>query len=292
MTVKSQFNMLKTGKNKRNLINEIAVVKDDRIKQAIRDVRRVRIYYDDHKDVISKTKGYAVRYILPVAYGVLKNGKKAVRAYQTAGSTKRGVPKWKLFLVDNIVDWQNSTRTFKKYKQALIDLGLNVNGDKHMATLYAITPLANSNVQVSKYSHEITPEPIEKDDVVPNINVQQQPVTTSTKKEPVINTTQPHSIDNNKNLDYNVDIESPTTEPVTKTDIVGTQNQDDNTPSMEQPETQPQVEPTTEPITKGEIENGEDENYVNNDIDLQNSDFVKKFNDLNNRMNNLYNNED
>lgn len=283
--------MLKTGKNKKNIINEIAVVKDDRIKQAIRDVRRVRIYYDDHKDVISKTKGYAVRYILPVAYGVLNNGKKAVRAYQTAGSTKRGIPKWKLFLVDNIVDWQNSTRTFKKYKQALIDLGLNVNGDKHMVTLYAITPLANSNVQVSKYSHEITPEPIEKDDVVPNINVQQQPVNTSTKKEPVINTIQPHSIDNNKNLDYNVDIESPTTEPVTKTDIVGTQNQDDNTPSMEQPETQPQVEPTTEPITKGEIENGEDENHVNNDVDLQNNDFVKKFNDLNNRMNNLYNNE-
>ena len=163
---------MKTTKNNKNLLNEITVVRDDKIKQAINDVRRVRIYYDDHKDVISKTKGYAIRYILPVAYGLLKNGKKAVRAYQTAGSTKRGVPKWKLFLVDNIVDWQNSTRSFKKYKQALIDLGLNVNGDKHMTTLFAITPLANPNIQVSKYSHDIDPEPIVKTDVTPTTSVQ------------------------------------------------------------------------------------------------------------------------
>ena len=161
------------GKIKKNILNEIAVVKDSKIKQAINDVRRVRIFYDDHKDVISKTKGYATRYILPVAYGLLRNGKKAVRAYQTAGSTKRGVPKWKLFLVDNIIDWQNSTRTFKKYKQALIDLGLNVNGDKHMTTLYAITPLANSDVEVARYSHEIDPEPISKNDVTPTTNNQQ-----------------------------------------------------------------------------------------------------------------------
>ena len=271
---------------KKHILNEIAVVKDDRIKQAIRDVRRVRIYYDDHKDVISKTKGYAMRYILPVAYGLLKNGKKAVRAYQTAGSTKRGVPKWKLFLVDNIVDWQNSSRTFKKYKQALLDLGLNVNGDKHMTTLYAITPFANPNVQVAKYSHEIDTEPIVKNDVVPTTSTQQttQPIT---KKEPLSNTLQPQSIDNKDNLDYNVDIESPTTKPISKTDIGVGQNQN-NVGNLNQTQNNISTEPTTEPITKAEIENGEDIESPTNDIDLKDNDFIKTFNDLNNRMNNLY----
>lgn len=282
--------MLNTGKNTKNILNEIAVVKDDKIKQAIRDVRRVRIYYDDHKDVISKTKGYAMRYILPVAYGTLKNGKKAVRAYQTAGSTKRGVPKWKLFLVDNIVDWQNSTRTFKKYKQALLDLGLNVNGDKHMTTLYAITPFANPDVQVAKYSHEIDPEPITKNDVIPSTTTQQT-TQTMAKKEPLANTMQPQSIDNKYNLDYNVDIESPDTEPITKTDI-GNQNRQ-NTNTVGQIQTANNIEPVTEPVTKQDIENdAEIENGNANDIDLKDNDFVKRFNDLTDRMNNLYNNEE
>lgn len=283
--------MLKITKNKKNLLNEITVVKDDKIKQAINDVRRVRIYYDDHKDIISKTKGYAMRYILPVAYGLLRNGKKAVRAYQTAGSTKRGVPKWKLFLVDNIVDWQNSTRSFKKYKQALIDLGLNVNGDKHMTTLYAITPLANPNVQVSKYSHDIDPEPIVKTDVAPTTSVQTS-TTTSDKNIPNKNIINTHSIDNVSDLDYNSDIEAPETKPITKTNVSNNQNIYNTGKSIEQPEITNDVEPaTTEPISKNDI-NNEPEQDVNNDIDLRDSDFVKKVNDLNNRMNNLYNNEE
>lgn len=285
--------MLNTGKYKKNILNEIAVVKDDRIKQAIRDVRKVRIYYDDHSDVISKTKGYAMRYILPVAYGLLKNGKKAVRAYQTAGSTKRGVPKWKLFLVDNIIDWQNSTRSFKKYKQALIDLGLNVNGDKQMTTLYAITPFANPDVQISKYSHEIDPEPIAKTDVTPTTSV--QTINKSTDKNiPNGNIINPHSIDNVNNLDYNKDIESPETLPITKNTISNPQNGEVNNDDVEIANSINNTEPvTTEPITKTDIENDtESEISLDNDIDLRNSDFIKKYNDLNNRMNNLYNNEE
>lgn len=285
--------MLNTGKYKKNILNEIAVVKDDRIKQAIRDVRRVRIYYDDHSDVISKTKGYAMRYILPVAYGLLKNGKKAVRAYQTAGSTKRGVPKWKLFLVDNIIDWQNSTRSFKKYKQALIDLGLNVNGDKQMTTLYAITPFANPDVQISKYSHEIDPEPIAKTDVTPTTST--QTINKSTDKNiPNGNIINPHSIDNVNNLDYNKDIESPETLPIIKNTISNPQNGEVNNDDVEIANSINNTEPvTTEPITKTDIENDtESEISLDNDIDLRNSDFIKKYNDLNNRMNNLYNNEE
>lgn len=271
------------GKNNKNLLNEITVVRDDKIKQAIQDVRRVRIYYDDHKDVISKTKGYAVRYILPVAYGLLKNGKKAVRAYQTAGSTKRGVPKWKLFLVDNIVDWQNSTRTFKKYKQALINLGLNVHGDKHMTTLYAITPLANNNIQINKYSHEIDPEPITKNDVKPS-SLSQNPNIVTPKTEPSLLQREPYSIDNDTKNNYSSNKEFDT-KPILKKNIVPQTSDNEKTTSLEKP-----VQYTTEPVTKDEVDNIS--NIENDDINVEDNDFVKNFQDLTNRMNNLYNNED
>ena len=102
--------------NESMLLNELRTNRDDDIKKAINNVLRVRISYDDRKDkVISRAKGKRERYILPVAYGITKNGKRAVRAYQTAGSTKRGVPKWKLFLLDNSYSWSNGKKSFKEY---------------------------------------------------------------------------------------------------------------------------------------------------------------------------------
>jgi hypothetical protein len=270
------------------ILNEIR--DDDRIKDAINRVLRVRITYNDKKPhVISNRRGYKTRYILPVAYGKTKSGKRAVRAFQTSGSTKRGVPKWKLFLLDNIITWNNGKTSFKQYKDELIKLGLNTSGDKGMTTLYAITPFANNDVQVSQYNNDITPEPITKDDVVPT-TASQNPRTNVPKKEPAIFSRQSHSIDNNYNSDYN--IEEPKTQPITKTNIGIEQNLETPTVVNNQPGVTSDIKPaTTEPITKDDIENnGEGEG--NNDIDLRNSDFVKKFNDLNDRMNNLYKNED
>ena len=275
--------MKKQGKNNRKLLNEIAVIKDNKIKEAINDMRRVRIFYNDHKDVISKTRGYATRYILPVAYGLLKNGKKAVRAYQTAGSTKRGVPRWKLFLVDNIIDWQNSTRTFKKYKQALIDLGLNINGDKHMTTLFAITPLANDNVQVAKYSHEIDPEPIFKNDVAPTSNNQQHNLNNN-KTEPVIKQQKP--IDNipEKNY-YQSNTGQTTTTPVNKINIQGDNSLDDTTTNTSINNNtninNGNITPVdNNPMSKGDINN--------NLVDIKNNKLTNSFNDMLSRIDNLY----
>ena len=275
--------MKKQGKNNRKLLNEIAVIKDNKIKEAINDMRRVRIFYNDHKDVISKTRGYATRYILPVAYGLLKNGKKAVRAYQTAGSTKRGVPRWKLFLVDNIIDWQNSTRTFKKYKQALIDLGLNINGDKHMTTLFAITPLANDNVQVAKYSHEIDPEPIFKNDVAPTSNNQQHYLNNN-KTEPVIKQQKP--IDNipEKNY-YQSNTGQTTTTPVNKINIQGDNSLDDTTTNTSINNNtninNGNITPVdNNPMSKGDINN--------NLVDIKNNKLTNSFNDMLSRIDNLY----
>lgn len=270
----------------KGMLNEISGQEEALIKDAINKVRRVRITYDDKKpNVISSRRGYKTRYILPVAFGLTKNGKKAVRAYQSAGSTKRGVPKWKLFLVDNIVSWTNSTRSFRKFKDLLIRLGLNTHGDKHMTTLYAITPFADKNVQVSKYDYEITPEPITKSEIEPSTK-SQTPSNQTSRTISNISKINPQTIDNNQNLGYNKNIEAPETKPINKLEV-----------EPKQPNTIPQEpnqnEPlTTEPITKSDINGEEENNGVEPQNNLRDNDFVRGFNDLTNRMNNLYNNEE
>lgn len=280
--------MKKTKKILENkfLLNEISLNRDSDIKKAINKVLRVRITYNDKKpNVISNKKGYKERFILPVAYGLTKSGKRAVRAYQTAGSTKRGIPRWKLFLLDNIVSWSNGTKSFKKYGQQLIDLGLNTSGDKGMTTLYAITPIANNNVQVANDSKPITPEPIIKTDVIPSTN-SQIPKNEPEIKEPTVSkekfvpaqTKRNTSIDNAQNKSYfNNKIEAPSTEPVLKTDLVK------NEPEIKEPDNTINA-PNTEPITKTDINKSE-----------KNADDIKNnFNDMLSRMDNVYkdNNEE
>ena len=267
--------------NENVLLNELRSNRDDDIKNAINKVLRVRISYDDGKDkVISRAKGKKERYILPVAYGLTKNGKRAVRAYQTAGSTKRGVPKWKLFLLDNIYSWSNGKKTFKEYGDALIRLGLNTKGDKHMTTLFAITPIGNNgDIPVADNSNPIKSGPISKNDVFPTTNVQ-KPETTKTDNNFVPSQNkQNSSIDITKNNSYFKNkVEAPETKPVTKTDVQNNDIEVDNITKT------PQVnKPTTEPVTKTDIEN----QSAPIDNKLTNS-----FNDLMNRMHNLYNDEE
>ena len=65
--------------------NEVTI---EKIKDAIENERVVSIMYNDKQG----GKGKSWRYILPVVYGELKsNGKAAIRAYETKGSTKRGL---------------------------------------------------------------------------------------------------------------------------------------------------------------------------------------------------------
>ena len=272
--------------NESVLLNELRSNRDDDIKKAINKVLRVRISYDDGKDkVISRAKGKKERYILPVAYGLTKNGKRAVRAYQTAGSTKRGVPKWKLFLLDNIYSWSNGKKTFKEYGDALIRLGLNTKGDKHMTTLFAITPIGNNgDIPVADNSNPIKSEPITKNDVAPTMNVQKPETTKIDNNFVPSQNKQNSSIDITKNNNYFKNkVEAPETEPVTKTDV---QNNDiqNNDIEVDNITKSPQVnKPTTEPVTKTDIEN----QGAPMDNKLTNS-----FNDMMNRMDNLYNDDE
>lgn len=268
----------------KSLLNEITQDREKDIKNAINNVLRVRIGYNDRKG----GKGKNERYILPVAFGLTKSGKKAIRAYQTAGSSKRGltnppnprkIPKWKLFLMDNIYSWANGKKSFRDYRDALINLGLNTHGDKSMTTIFAITPFADDDVQVAKDTDSITNGPVTKSDVAPTTNLQNKQ-TTDTEKFVPAEKSRGNSVDNTKKNDYfSNKVEAPNTEPVTKQDISTAEPK--NGDNAEQ---NPQMNPTnTEPATKDDIENGSTSNV---------EDVKNKFNDMMDRMNNLYNDED
>lgn len=254
---------------------------DDTIIAAIKGCRRMRIGYDDHKDkVISKSKGKRERNILPIVYGLLKNGKPAVGAFQTFGSTKRGVPKWKLFLLDNI--YSNSVSkntTFWEYKDKLIELGLNRAGDKRFSKIFAISPLCDEvpgNAEV-KDSMPITDKPIQKGD----IQVQQsaeQPV--RQRKSSVSSSPKnQNSVDKQPQKDYTSNrLEAPDTKPITKGDIQP--SIDNNTGTTTTNIAQPV---DSKPITKQEVESPE----VNTNK-ADNNELSSSFKDMMNRMNNLH----
>ena len=264
------------------LLNEIKANRDDDIKKAINNVLRVRISYNDKKG----GKGKNERYILPVAFGLTKTGKKAVRAYQTAGSSKRGltnppnprkIPKWKLFLVDNIYSWSNGSKSFKDYRDALINLGLNTHGDKGMTTLFAITPFADDDVQVAKSTQPITQEPVDKVDVTPTVK-SQSPKTTDKEKFTSAANSRAGNVDKPEQTDY-VDskLNAPETKPVPKERITGGEPEQ----STQQPDMS-QLTAKTEPVSKDDVENGTETK----------DNVTSKFNDIMNRMDNLYNDKE
>lgn len=259
---------------------------DDSIIDAIKGCKRMRISYDDHKDkVISKAKGKRERNILPIVYGLLKNGKPAVGAFQTYGSTKRGVPKWKLFLLDNIYSNSISKDTFWEYKDKLVELGLNMAGDKRFSKIFVISPLCDKvpgNVEI-KNTMPITDKPIQKSD----IQVQQsaeQPVRQrkSSKPSPFKNQ---NIVDKQPQKDYTSNrLEAPDTKPITKGDVQP--NIDTNTGKTAT--TTNTVQPVdSKPITKQEVENpGVNINKA------EDNELTSSFKDMMNRMNNLHKDEE
>ena len=264
-------------------LNEINQGRYADIKKAINNVLRVRISYNDKKG----GKGKQERYILPVAFGLTKSGKPAVRAYQTAGSSKRGltnppnprpIPKWKLFLVDNIYSWSNGSRSFKDYKDSLISLGLNTHGDKGMTKLFAITPFADDDVQVAKdtTTSNMSAQPMTKSDVNPT-QATQNPKTTEPEKFEPASTSRKQSVDNTPKPTYTTNrLEAPDTAPITKPEIGPEQPEINGENEIEKM----QANGTT-PISKDDINGTESKEEV-----------TSKFNDMMNRMNNLYKDEE
>ena len=219
-----------------------ALSNEEKIQFAIENCRRIRITYDDKKG----GKGKNTRYLLPLVYGVTKNGKKALRAFQTFGSTKRGEPSYKLFLFDNIGRVELGNIKYYQYEQELLNTGFNNAGDKSFAEIYSITPLARNfnSAYLANKNLPIDSNPVSKSDITKSQSknqtdkIVQTPEQTPKKADNYIDKQQPNN--------YIRKTSTQNTAPVTKKEI-GTDNQK-STNDIEKIEA-----PETEPVTKGEI---------------------------------------
>lgn len=303
-----------------SLFEEIIVESDlltesvsvDSISNAINGLHPAWITYDDKKG----GGGKARRLIYPVAYGLTKAGNPVVRAFQPQGSSKRGLttppnnreyPKWKFFRVDRIKFWRTvNSNTYNSEEL----VGFNEEGDNSMSTVYTIAPIGNAkniqrnNLQTSNDTGKTTnvsfePKPITKDEVEnievsPTVQPDKKRYTAKNAIDSIINFIKNggKNLNNgikkifNKNLENKPEnsnintgdtINAPDTTPVTKQEI-GTSVYDNAENNQQQSQT---IKPNDEPIYKNEIENSGEE-------DLKESVLSKSFNDMINRMNNLY----
>ena len=284
----------------------------DSITNAINGLHPAWITYDDKKG----GGGKARRLIYPVAYGTTTAGNPVVRAFQPQGSSKRGLtnppnnreyPKWKYFRVDKIKFWRTvNSNTYNTDEL----VGFNEEGDKSMSEVYVIAPIGNAkkikhnNIQTNNPSGKTStvsfePKPITKDeveniDVTPTVQPDKKKFTAKNAIDSIIGFIKNSgkkignlfgkNLENkpeNPNINNGDTINAPDTTPVTKQEI-GDETVTNQTGN--QTNNQQNTPVNDEPVTKQEVDNttGEEEN------DLKESVLSKSFNDMMNRMNNLY----
>ena len=262
------------------LIREDASV--DAINNAVNNMHPVRIIYYGPSGT-----GTGEREIYPVAYGISTAGNPVVRAFQPQGSTSTEVPAWKFFRLDRIKKWENdNSRTFNPDELN----GFNDKGDEQIETLYAISPISNAKPERQPEQPE-EPEKVVTGHPVRKGEVDNGGADKDTEKEyytandavrdilqtsnPKIGQTQDKSIDKVAGQDYNSKETQPVRDavPVTKTDI------DPNA--------------ANEPNDRNPDLYGNDGPVMKNDLAPETGNtLTNSFNDLTNRMNNLYNDEE
>ena len=231
--------------------------------------------------------GNGEREIYPVAYGISTAGNLVVRAFQPQGSTSSEVPAWKFFRLDRIKRWDNdNSRTFNPEELN----GFNENGDEQIETLYAISPIGNARTEKQPEKPEepekvITGHPVRKGEVDnggADKNTEREYYTANDAvrdilqtSNPKIGQTQDKNIDKVAGQDYNSKETQPVRDavPVTKTDI-------DPNAANEPNDRNPDLYGNDGPVMKDDLA-PETGNTLTN-----------SFNDLTNRMNNLYNDEE
>ena len=262
------------------LIREDASV--DAINNAVNNMHPARIVYNGPSE-----GGNGEREIYPVAYGLSTAGNPVVRAFQPQGSTSSEVPSWKFFRIDRISSWENdNSRTFNPEELN----GFNDKGDEQIETLYAISPIGNVKPERQPEQPEepekvLTGHPVRKGEVDnggADKNTERQYYTANDAvrdilqtSNPKIGQTQDKNIDKVAGQDYNSKETQPVRDavPVTKTDI-------DPNSANEPGERNPDLYGNDGPVMKADL-TPETGNTLTN-----------SFNDMTNRMNNLYNDEE
>ena len=262
------------------LIREDASV--DAINNAVNNMHPARIVYNGPSE-----GGNGEREIYPVAYGLSTAGNPVVRAFQPQGSTSSDVPSWKFFRIDRISSWENdNSRTFNPEELN----GFNDKGDEQIETLYAISPIGNVKPERQPEQPEepekvLTGHPVRKGEVDnggADKNTERQYYTANDAvrdilqtSNPKIGQTQDKNIDKVAGQDYNSKETQPVRDavPVTKTDI-------DPNAANEPSDRNPDLYGNDGPVMKDDLtpETG--------------NTLANSFNDITNRMNNLYNDEE
>lgn len=123
--------MLNLYKILKNVLTES--VTPNEVNAAIDDKIQVIINYSDEEN-----RAPNKRLIEPYAYGMTKSGNAVLRAYQYDGDTFRGKPKWKMFRLDRIQNWQPTEQHFNaspKERGWQAD-DYNEQGDNSMTTVF------------------------------------------------------------------------------------------------------------------------------------------------------------
>lgn len=129
------------------LLTEQTGVAARKVNDAINNKYRVQIRYNDNlKKRKRGQKGYkrgtaptGIRLIEPYALGISKAGNKVLRGFQYSGATRRGVPKWKMFRLDRIIDWKPIPNSHfyvdPSYLNHSSDIKYNTEGDGSMISI-------------------------------------------------------------------------------------------------------------------------------------------------------------
>lgn len=265
------------------LLREDASV--DAINNAVRNMHPVNIIYNGPSG-----EGNGERVIYPVAYGISTAGNPVVRAFQPQGSTSTEVPAWKFFRIDRIQKWENDNSQTFDPKQLN---GFNDSGDEQIETLYAISPISGAKAEPEKKPEQqpepekvVTNHPVSKGEVDnggADKNTEKQYYTADDavrdvlqNSSPKIGPTMDKSIDKVAGQDYNSKETQPVRAsiPVTKADVGG--NAEPSAPEQNRDD----LYANDGPVMKADVD-AEGQNQLTN-----------TFNDLTNRMNNLYNDEE
>ena len=107
-------------------------VSSDSVNDAINNKYRILINYDDEDNHATGT-----RLVEPYVLGYTRAGNLAFRGYQYEGDTVRGVPKWKLFRLDRVINWQPTKQKFnvEPKDNGWSDEPYNYNGDGSLTSI-------------------------------------------------------------------------------------------------------------------------------------------------------------
>ena len=280
---------------KPNASSNIVMSNDEQFKNdinsAINNLYPVVMNYNSGGENLATGK----RIIYPIAYGLSKANNPVVRAFEPKGDTIRGVPKWKFFRVDRILNWENIED--ERFDPRQLN-GVNETGDMSMTRVFNIAPIGNGKkIDRTHKFIRLTPGALSKKDIdEPRIEFNNSYSADNAINDIIRNMEQNNQEDgetiyNVPEVSYNQEnqpsnkLEAPETKPISKQDIQGRDNSVNPENKINDENEVNKMTANDKPISKNEIEyqapqKEKEDSWINKARNF--------YNNMLNRMNNLY----